>query len=80
MELNCISFIFRVFLSILVGCILGVERGSKNRPAGGQTNYHFENNARITDRIEIVGVYKGIPVSFAIGENQVSVFSTLADP
>lgn len=37
MELNCISIIFRVFLSILVGGILGIERGSKNRPAGFRT-------------------------------------------
>ena len=37
MELNCISIIFRVFLSILVGSILGIERGSKSGPAGFRT-------------------------------------------
>lgn len=36
-ELNLASIIFRVFLSILVGGILGIERGSKNRPAGFRT-------------------------------------------
>ena len=36
-ELNEISITLRVFLSILVGGILGIERGSKNRPAGFRT-------------------------------------------
>lgn len=36
-ELNIISIVFRVFLSVFVGGILGIERGSKNRPAGFRT-------------------------------------------
>lgn len=36
-ELNIWSILFRVLLSILIGGILGLERGSKNRPAGFRT-------------------------------------------
>lgn len=36
-------------------------------------------NAEITGDYRIIGEYKGIPVSVAIGDNQASVFSTLAD-
>lgn len=36
-DLNIASIIFRIFLSVLVGGILGIERGSKNRPAGFRT-------------------------------------------
>lgn len=34
---------------------------------------------QITDEYKVLGEYKGIPVSVAIGDNQASVFSTLAD-
>lgn len=40
-------------------------------------NYHY--SARVTDAFEIIGEYKHIPVSVAIGDNQASVFSTLAN-
>ena len=33
----------------------------------------------MTDAFEIIGAYRQIPVSVAIGDNQASVFSTLAD-
>ena len=33
----------------------------------------------VTDEFEIIGEYCGIPVSVAIGDNQASVFATLAD-
>ena len=36
-DLNYISILFRIFLSVLVGGILGMERGKKNRPAGLRT-------------------------------------------
>ncbi len=36
-ELNIISVSFRVFLSILLGGLSGLERGLKNRPAGLRT-------------------------------------------
>ena len=35
--------------------------------------------AEVTDAYRIIGEYRGIPVSAAIGDNQASVFSTLAD-
>ena len=48
--------------------------------------YDLENNrfnyactAEITGDYRIAGEYKGIPVSVAIGDNQASVFSTLAN-
>lgn len=34
---------------------------------------------QVCDSFELVGCYRGIPVSVAIGDNQASVFSTLAD-
>ena len=40
-------------------------------------NYSYE--ALVTDAFEIIGTYKEIPVSVAIGDNQASVFSTLKD-
>ncbi len=36
-DLNMISIIFRVFLAIVIGGILGFERERKNRPAGFRT-------------------------------------------
>jgi len=36
-DLNLISIIFRVFLAIVIGGILGFERERKNRPAGFRT-------------------------------------------
>ena len=36
-ELNPISILFRIFLATLLGGILGMERGRKNRPAGFRT-------------------------------------------
>lgn len=36
-ELNVVSIIFRVFLAMLIGGILGIERGRKSRPAGFRT-------------------------------------------
>lgn len=36
-ELHPVSILFRIFLAILLGGILGMERGRKNRPAGFRT-------------------------------------------
>ena len=36
-DLNVVSISLRILLSILIGGILGVERGRKNRPAGLRT-------------------------------------------
>lgn len=36
-ELNLVSISFRIILSILLGGILGIERGRKNRPTGLRT-------------------------------------------
>ena len=36
-ELNAVSIVFRVVMAIVVGGILGLERGRKNRPAGFRT-------------------------------------------
>lgn len=36
-ELNMLSVLFRIFLSVLVGGVLGLERERKNRPAGLRT-------------------------------------------
>ena len=36
-ELNMMSVLFRLFLSVLIGGILGLERERKNRPAGLRT-------------------------------------------
>lgn len=38
-----------------------------------------DNNAEVVSGYKIVGEYKGIPVGVAIGDNQASVFSTLAN-
>ena len=42
-------------------------------------SFSYDVAADISDSFEILGTYKGIPVSVAIGDNQASVFSTLAD-
>lgn len=36
-ELNLVSIIFRIFLAIVIGGVLGFERERKNRPAGFRT-------------------------------------------
>ncbi len=41
--------------------------------------FDYDCNVDITPDYTIAGEYKGIPVSVAIGDNQASVFSTLAD-
>lgn len=41
--------------------------------------FDYENTEEILDGYHIIGTYRGIPVSLAIGDNQASVFSTLAD-
>lgn len=41
--------------------------------------FDYPCNAQITDKFEIIGHFQGIPVSVAIGDNQASVFATLAD-
>ena len=41
--------------------------------------FDYDYTARITDSFAIIGTYKRIPISVAIGDNQASVFSTLAD-
>lgn len=37
-EINMLSILVRVVLALLIGGILGIERGSKNRPAGFRTH------------------------------------------
>ncbi len=44
-----------------------------------QNKFDYDCNVDITADYFIAGQYKGIPVSVAIGDNQASVFSTLAD-
>ena len=41
--------------------------------------FAYEVGAQVSDGFDLLGDYKGIPVSVAIGDNQASVFSTLAD-
>lgn len=41
--------------------------------------FTYENTEEVMDGFHIVGTYRNIPVSLAIGDNQASVFSTLAD-
>ena len=36
-ELTTLSMLLRIFVSIVLGAILGIERGLKNRPAGLRT-------------------------------------------
>jgi len=36
-DLNVVSISLRIILSVLIGGILGIERGTKNRPAGLRT-------------------------------------------
>ncbi len=44
-----------------------------------ENKFNYDCNIDITADYCIAGEYKGIPVSVAIGDNQASVFSTLAD-
>ena len=41
--------------------------------------FYYEVHAEICDSYDLIGFYKGIPVSVAIGDNQASVFSTLTN-
>ena len=41
--------------------------------------FNYDVKFEVSDGYKIAGEYKGIPVSLAIGDNQASVFSTLAD-
>jgi len=41
--------------------------------------FNYDIDVKVSSTFEIAGYYKGIPVSIAIGDNQASVFSTLAD-
>ncbi len=40
--------------------------------------FDYDYTERVTEAFEIIGAYRDIPVSVAIGDNQASVFSTLA--
>ena len=40
--------------------------------------FNYDYSPQVTDGFDIVGTYRQIPVSVAIGDNQASVFSTLA--
>ena len=51
----------------------------KEKQFCSQADLSYDINASVSDSYEIVGYYKGIPVSIAIGDNQASVFSTLAE-
>jgi len=44
-----------------------------------ENEFNYDCNASITADYHIAGEYNGVPVSVAIGDNQASVFSTLAD-
>lgn len=44
-----------------------------------QNKFDYDYDPQVTDGFEIIGTYRNIPVSVAIGDNQASVFSTLAD-
>ena len=44
-----------------------------------EKKFNYDCNVDITADYSIAGTYKGVPVSVAIGDNQASVFSTLAD-
>lgn len=44
-----------------------------------EKKFNYDFSPTITDDYTIAGTYKGIPVSVAIGDNQASVFSTLAN-
>lgn len=44
-----------------------------------ENKFDYDCNVDITADYTIAGTYRGIPVSVAIGDNQASVFSTLAD-
>ncbi len=44
-----------------------------------EKRFNYDHSVEITDGFEIIGEYRQIPVSVAIGDNQASVFSTLAD-
>ncbi len=44
-----------------------------------KNKFNYDCNVDITTDYCIAGEYKGVPVSVAIGDNQASVFSTLAD-
>lgn len=44
-----------------------------------ENKFNYDCNVDITSDYCIAGTYKNIPVSVAIGDNQASVFSTLAD-
>lgn len=44
-----------------------------------ENRFHYDCNVSVTTDFAILGQYKGIPVSVAIGDNQASVFSTLAE-
>jgi len=44
-----------------------------------ENKFNYDCNVDIAENYRIAGEYKNIPVSIAIGDNQASVFSTLAD-
>lgn len=44
-----------------------------------ENKFNYDCNVDLTADYRIAGEYRGIPVSVAIGDNQASVFSTLAD-
>ena len=44
-----------------------------------EKKFNYDFSPEITDGFTIAGSYKNIPVAVAIGDNQASVFSTLAD-
>ena len=59
---------------------VNVERiGVMSTCLGGDERKSFGPDGEITGDYRIIGKYQNIPVSVAIGDNQASVFSTMAD-
>lgn len=44
-----------------------------------QKKFHYDYHPQITDGFDVIGTFQGIPVAVAIGDNQASVFGTLAN-
>ena len=61
-ELTSLDLLIRIFVAVLIGCVVGTEREYKNRPAGLRTHVLVCLGAWLcTDRSNLMGVLRVQP-------------------
>ncbi len=79
-NVTSLEIIIRIFVAVLVGCIVGSEREYKNRPAGLRTHVLVSLGACSIALIECIFVHDAnnstsVPVNYSFGRMAAQVVS-----